>query len=515
MTIMKRNTIIIFVATFLSVGAAMAQDENDILLEEVLDAASPVSIEQVAPEEVAEAVVEKVQPVPDEPRGGREVVTGVKVNGFRAERNGKYMSVDMLLDVTDLKVKRNRAVLLTPCVINPDDSLHLKSIGVYGRRRYFQTFRKMGEGMISGEGEMTYRTKRLPSTIEYHDVVPYERWMGGANIQFHRYLYGCCERILAVETGWLGRCANNVPELLYVTPQAEVKTRSVEGTAYVDFVVDKTDIRPDYHNNASELGKIRETINSVHGDEDITIDNIWLKGYASPESPYKHNEELAIGRVNAIKGYVKGLFDFPDEKITTEYEPENWGGLRRYVEQSSLAHRDEILALIDTDMDPDAKEAKIKATYPAEYSALLQDCYPYLRRTDYRVNYTVRGYSDVEEIKQILHTQPQKLSLNEMYLVAQTLEPGSDEYIEVFEVAVRMYPDDPIANLNAANVEMKHGEFTKAAAYLEKAGDSAEAEYARGVYAYLTDDLDSAREHLTVASQAGIAQATQLLEALQ
>ncbi len=444
----------------------------------------------------------------------QEVVNGVKVNGFKAERHGNFMKVDMTLDVSDLKVKRNRAVLLTPCVINPDDSLHLKSIGVYGRRRYFQTLYNMGSGMLSGEGEMSYRTKNLPSTLEYHDMVPYERWMDGADFQLHRHLYGCCEHILDAETGWLGKYSVFRPEFLYVTPQAEVKTRSLEGTAYVDFVVDKTDIRPDYHNNATELGKIRETINSVHGDEDITIDNIWLKGFASPESPYNHNKDLAIGRVNAIKGYVKNLFDFPDDKITTEYEPENWEGLRRYVEQSSLAHRDEILALIDTDMDPDKKEAKLKATYPAEYSALLQDCYPYLRRTDYRVNYTVRGYSDVEEIKRILQTQPQKLSLNEMYLVAQTLEPGSDEFVEVFEVAVRMYPDDPTANLNAANVEMKHGEFTNAEHYLEKAGDSAEAEYARGVYAYLTDDLSSAREHLNVAAQAGIAQAEQLIEQL-
>ncbi len=507
----------------------MAQDENVILPEEVLDAASPVNIEQPAtedaveavveaventPEDVVEAVIEDVQSLPDAPHGSREVVTGVSVNGFRAERNGNFMKVDMSLDVSNLKVKRNRAVLLTPCVINPDDSLHLNSIGVYGRRRYFQTLRNMGDGMLSGEGEMTYRTKNLPSTLEYHEVVPYEKWMDGADFQLHRYLYGCCERILDVETGWLGKYVVFRPEFLYVTPKAEVKTRSLEGTAYVDFVVNKTDIRPDYHNNAAELGKIRETINSVHGDEDITIDNIWLKGYASPESPYKHNEQLAIGRVNAIKGYVKNLYNFPDEKLTTEYEPENWEGLRRYVEQSGLEHKDQILALIDTDMDPDAKEAKIKATYPADYKFLLQNCYPYLRRTDYRVNYTVRGYSDVEEIKRILQTEPQKLNLNEVYLVAQTLEPGSDEFVEVFQTAVRMYPDDPIANLNAANVEMRHGEFTAAEHYLERAGDSAEAEYARGVYAYLIDDYATAREHLAIAAQAGIVQATQLLNEL-
>ncbi len=445
----------------------------------------------------------------------QEIVPGVSVDGFKAERNGNYMAVDMTLDLSGLKVRRNRAVLLTPCVINPDDSLHLKSVGVYGRRRYYYYVRNFGEEMISGADEMTYRKRDMPSTLEYHDIVPYEGWMDGAELQLHRYLYGCCNEILDVETGRLGTYVAFVPEFLYVTPRAEVKARTLEGSAYVDFVVDRTDIRPDYHDNEAELGRIRATINSVHGDGDITIDNIWLKGYASPESPYKHNSDLARGRVEAVKRHVQDLCDIPGEKITTEYEPENWEGLRRFVEQSGLEHRDGILELIDTDMDPDAKEAQLRRAYPAEYRFLLQECYPYLRRTDYRVNYTVRGYSDVDEIRRILYTEPQKLNLNEMYLVAQTLEPGSDEFVEVFQIAVRMYPEDATANLNAANVEMRHGEYAAAERNLAKAGDSAEAEYARGVWCYLTDDREAARGHLETAARAGIEQASRLLREME
>jgi hypothetical protein len=38
-----------------------------------------------------------------------------------------------------------------------------------------------------------------------------------------------------------------------------------------------------------------------------------------------------------------------------------------------------------------------------------------------------------------------------MYLVAQTYEPGSPEFNEVFDIAVRLFPDDETANLNAAS----------------------------------------------------------------
>ncbi|MFR9257142.1 MAG: hypothetical protein ACLVJ6_17510 [Merdibacter sp.] len=42
----------------------------------------------------------------------------------------------------------------------------------------------------------------------------------------------------------------------------------------------------------------------------------------------------------------------------------------------------------------------------------------------------------------MLATQPQKLSQNEFHLAAQEYEPGTDEFSEVYETAVRMYPAD-------------------------------------------------------------------------
>mgnify|MGYP000703662735 FL=1 len=77
-----------------------------------------------------------------------------------------------------------------------------------------------------------------------------------------------------------------------------------------------------------------------------------------------------------------------------------------------------------------------------------------------------------------MQTQPQKLSLNEFYLVAQTYEPGSVEFNDVFETAVRMYPNDEIANLNAANSAMQRKDVENAKRYLQKGGDSPEALYA-------------------------------------
>lgn len=450
-----------------------------------------------------------------EAQNRQTVVDGVTVSDLKMERNGGYMAVEMNLGLEDLDVDGNRAVLLTPRLRGGADSLDLPSIGIYGRRRYYFYVRN-GESMLTGKDEQSFKASDKPAGIAYRNIVPYADWMNGADLSLHRSDYGCCNTLLAEQDGQLGRHMEAFfPELVYMRPQAgKVKSRSLEGSAYIDFPVDKTVIYPDYRRNTAELGKIQATIDSVRGDRDVTITQVWLKGYASPESPYAHNRELAFGRTEALKKYIRQLYKFADGIIATDYEPEDWAGLRRYVERSNLDHRTEILALIDSDMEPDAKEANIKRAYPSEYRFLLQNCYPALRHTDYRIAYDIRTYTDVEEIKRIMRERPQKLSLNEFYLVAQEYEPGTDDFTEVFETAVRMYPNDETANLNAANAAMRRGDLAAAGRYLAKAGDTPEAVYARGALAIRSKDYDTARRYLNEAKALGVEQAALTLDEL-
>lgn len=443
------------------------------------------------------------------------VVDGVSVSDVKMERSGAYIAVDMNLGLKDLAVEGNRAVLLTPRLVNGSDSLDLPSIGIYGRRRYYFYVRN-GESMLTDKDEMSYKASEKPDGIAYHNIVSYADWMNGAVLSLHRSDYGCCNTLLARQDGTLGRHTEAFfPELVFVQPEAEImKSRSLSGSAYIDFPVDQTVIYPDYRRNTVELGKIQATIDSVRNDKDVTITSVWLKGYASPESPYKHNTELAIGRTAALKKHIGQLYSFADNVIQTDYEPEDWAGLRRYVEQSNIDHRAEILALIDSDMEPDAKEWKIKRTYPEEYRFMLQNFYPALRHTDYRIDYNIRTFSDADEIKRIMAERPQKLSLNEFYLVAGQYEPGTDEFTDVFQTAVRMFPNDETANLNAANAAIRRDDFGTARRYLDKAGDSAEAVYARGALAVREGDYDTACRYLNKAKEMGLEQAGRTLDEL-
>ena len=142
--------------------------------------------------------------------------------------------------------------------------------------------------------------------------------------------------------------------------------------------------------------------------------------------------------------------------------------------------------------DPDRREEKLRGVDGGEpYRYLVKEIYPALRHSDYKVSYTIRPIS-VEEAKELIYNDPKQLSLDEMFRVAQTYETGSAEFKEVFEIAVRMYPDDPVSNLNAALTAIDAGRLESAHRYLAKTSDSAERTLAEAAIAMLENRLDEA-----------------------
>lgn len=440
-----------------------------------------------------------------------QTIDGVTIDGYTMERSGKYVVVDLDMDISELDVKGKEVVVFTPHIVRDEQNMPLRSVGVYGRNRYFYYERNAQEAPTTGD-DLSYRSNSAPEHVAYHAIVPYEEWMDGCQLILKREDLGCAGSLVASQSDMLIErfpLEPYRPELLFLTPATTgEKHFTISGSAYVDFPVSKVDIYPDFRNNPRELAKITGTIDSVRNDKDVTINSLFIKGFASPESPYANNERLAKGRTQSLKEYVENLYHFGEGFITTDYEPEDWAGLEAYVATSNLKHKEEILAAIhSSDREPDNKEWWIKQNWSDDYGFLLKNCYPTLRRSDYTIEYTVRHYTSPEEIEKILNSAPQKLSLEEFYLLAQTYEEGSELFNELWEVAVRMYPDDEAANLNAANVAMLKGDYNRALRYLAKLGNSPEAIYARGALEVLREEYEAAMPYLEEARSLGVAEA--------
>ena len=224
------------------------------------------------------------------------VMDGIVINDAELNRNDQVMTVNMDLDFSEFDLSKNEAVLITPYIIRDTLSKTLPSLGVYGRNRYFYYVRN-GESMIDGDNETVYRDSEMPEYIPYIANVPFEDWMQGAHLMLEEKVYGCCGKILDEDSCMLDRYLIYIPEYVYIKPPKveKAKARSLEGVAYVDYPVSQTVIYPDYHNNKVELAKIESLIDSVKFDNDVTITSIYIKGFASPESPYENNTRLAKG----------------------------------------------------------------------------------------------------------------------------------------------------------------------------------------------------------------------------
>ncbi|GAY27316.1 MULTISPECIES: DUF3868 domain-containing protein [unclassified Prevotella] len=431
----------------------------------------------------------------------------VRISDLSVSRSDGKLFVAMSIDVTALDVKSNNEIIITPVVRGKSDEVRLKPVMIAGRNRYYHHLRNTGADADSMD---VYRHGSV-SVVEYRTVAPYRSWMGGADMNAVCETRGCCSESESMGVDRLARLDVEPkvyePRLIYVSPKAEPKIRDMQGSAYIDFPVNRTEIYPGYRNNPAELQKIWHTIDTVKSDPDVEIIALTFKGYASPEGSYSNNTRLAKGRTAALKEYVRKLYDFPAGLIATDYEPEDWEGLEKYVAESYMDNKEDILAIIRGGLEPDAKDRKIKTAYPREYAFLLKNVYPGLRHSDYVVRYKIRQYTDIAEIRRMLKTQPQKLSLQEMYMAAGEMEQGSDEYAETFEIAVRMYPDDATANLNAACTALARRDMKAAERYLAKAGDTANAVYTRGVYAAMNGDYDAAGRLFAEAERGGLKEA--------
>ena len=154
----------------------------------------------------------------------KSIVPGVSITHFKMERNGKYLTTEMIVDLAALDVESNRAVLLTPRLVNGTDSCDLPAIGVYGRRRYYHYVRN-GMGSISGADETTLRASQKPKLISYNNSIDYKKWMDGATLTLHRSDWGCCQEIQAEHEGRFGTYHEAFfPELAFA-PQSRERTQ--------------------------------------------------------------------------------------------------------------------------------------------------------------------------------------------------------------------------------------------------------------------------------------------------
>ena len=405
----------------------------------------------------------------------------ILIDSVLTQKKSDSLKVAFRLHLDSLQLKSEQQLVFTPLIAG-EDTIALNPIVINGKNQNIRYLRKSSK-LKNSQAVVVRRRNDTEQQVLFSQTLPYRKWMKAFNLSMTEDLCGC-GNLMDQDTTLMANIqpAPRICRDHYVKPKAEaIKVRAEKGEAYLSFKLNKSDILADFRENATELRKITSTIDLVKNDKDVSITNIDIHGYASPDGPYDNNVRLANNRAAALRNYVCNLYTIDNKLFTYHATPEDWEGFKKKVEASNLADKSAILAVANSSLTPDAKDLKIKKLYPASYRYIMSEIYPRLRHSDYTVTYTVRPF-DIEEAKVILKTKPQQLSLQEMYLLAQTYEPGSPEFNEVFDIAVRLFPDDETANLNAACTDLQKGDLVTAEKHLAKAGNSKEAERIRKIY---------------------------------
>ncbi|MDL2255141.1 DUF3868 domain-containing protein [Parabacteroides sp. OttesenSCG-928-G06] len=395
------------------------------------------------------------------------------VNDLKIENLGESVTITCNLDLSDLRIASQEMLILTPELRSSDkkESHSFAPVVVVGKMRAKALERSIGFNHYIFEvapQQYIIRENRKRQSTRLTLTLPYASWLRDATFLLVENVSGCATCDLGNAEYQL---ANQVlpplfvPEyqLSYVMPEAEpVKTRSETHAARLNYVVGKYDLLKDFRDNARILAEVDRIIGEIRSDSDLTITALTVTGYASPEGNMYSNMELSKNRAYSFVNYLIRNHGFTESQIRTDWKGEDWQGLRAATEASYLPEKEAVVRIIDTYVDITRRKQALQTLNNGyTYRMLLQDFYPQLRRNEYTIAYICRPFQ-IEEAKELIRTKPQHLSLNEIYLVANTYPKGSEAFKETFDIAARLYPDDPVAQMNAATQDIEAGAYDRA-----------------------------------------------------
>ncbi|MBK5723126.1 DUF3868 domain-containing protein [Dysgonomonas sp. Marseille-P4677] len=450
----------------------------------------------------------------------QRIQNNIYINNAKANQSKDSLVVEMTIDGSKIELPSNESVMLTPVIKTDNNIIELRPVVISGNIRYKADKRTMYFSKDLKNNADPLMIKEV-STISYRQKISYQPWMQNATLYMKQLITGCAECLKAENWSIIGDhiyTENIKPEkpnvkftVSYIAPETEaVKNRNYEGSAFLDFQVGKSIIIPEFRNNYIELNKIENVLDQLKQDNNATIKTISLIGFASPEGNYQTNNNLSSSRVQSLKVYLQKKYNYTNDIFNEMQGGEDWAKLEDLVSKSDLSDKYKILEIISSSISEDIKEQKLK-NLGVTYKILLEEYFPKLRRVDYNLNYVVRAFS-IEEGKIIVKTNPAQMSLNEMFLVANSYEKGSENFKDIFDIAVRMYPKDAVANINVAAIALEEGNTKVAHRYLDNYKENAASWNNQGVLCALEGDMERAEEYFKKAESVGVLEATENLK---
>lgn len=451
---------------------------------------------------------------------------GVRVSNTYIRREADSLHLEMTLHLNALKVSPGVAYTFTPVLRSRERLAPLPPVVVSGKRR--ARFDRREQRLLASASApapfclLTGDAIGRNSGLVYIQTIAYQPWMEGASLVLMQESKDCCTlELLGIDVLLPSLALNSTPApvalpaseivpasviapapklvtaspalclpctsmVSYLVPDVEAdKQRSENATLYIDYPLNRYEVQRHYKRNATELQKLDSLLRPFRGNTLATMKQLRICGYASPEGPYQHNEELASNRARHFMHYMMDAYRLPTGLFDVRWVAEDWVGLSALLRQEQPPYCQQALNIIENvDLFAGREKQLMDLQGGDPYRQMRLRLFPRLRRLQVTVGYEVRRVSN-EEAVALIYTHPQMLSLQEMYGVARYYRPGTEQYREIYEIAAYHFPHDAVAHINAASAVIMAGDFTAARIYLEPFGNDPRSWNDQGVLALM------------------------------
>ena len=158
----------------------------------------------------------------------------------------------------------------------------------------------------------------------------------------------------------------------------------------IRYIINTPIVDTTFVDNSERISDMRSFLEMLRDDSLTRVSHVRFRGTASPDGGYEFNQWLSVNRLRTFKELVNSYIPVPDSIIYANSSAIPWDEFRKAVEESDIAHRDEVLSIIDegpkivpwfNNRHIDARLLKLKKMYGGSVWETLKE--PILRDLRY------------------------------------------------------------------------------------------------------------------------------------
>lgn len=226
-------------------------------------------------------------------------------------------------------------------------------------------------------------------------------------------------------------------------PKKEVQLRDSQGKVNLRFPVGKAVFDSSDPQNASEIDKLRQQIETISQSKGASLSSLELRGQSSPEGRYSRNMSLAKMRMDYALGFLKRTLPADMTQgmtFTSDATVAPWSRVAEILRKDTLASEaDRVEAILAAHPGNIEAQGRAIQRLPFYHKIIATRCLPQLRRVDYTLHYNVYRTLTIDEIAQLYAQDYSQLSKYEFFKLYRA-EADTAKRVAMMRQALEVYP---------------------------------------------------------------------------